>query len=319
MQPKLKSFNRPFVGKPSPSKYLGSRLEGFSFYDVQHIDLSVDEEGKLVKSSSSTISIKLKEIRENIYSDLVNNLNRYLKGEGIKISYSFEEYIDIQLKTLGIRDHQRLIIKIVHTTPRQSIISTLCRIYNDNTNIHIAIDSYFLGKVRWISVIANSILLLITLFTILVSIPIVLAAIFSLGNSGNSQSNLIFAFILWLSGILTISLPPIGSIIYLYYSWFPVLAAVIDGEGLMKAIKSRFHNNRIDNLFDRDDVLGYLNSLLPFIGERLDTVFKENGFPKENIHEKILLAIKNSKGVTVNNSGFMFGFQIGNNNAQENY
>lgn len=310
IRPIRRNINTPFIGKNSPAQYIGVNLSDFLI--SQNLFISRDG-GNDITATTETANILIK-AREKIYYDVIENLN-YLtsfndREEGVKTSYYFEEYGDASLNTNSIPDRQRWIIRIIRITPRQTRISSLCRFYTNGVNLYIGIDSYFLGRIRWASVAIHSFLLLIFGVTFLLGLLPTLWAIWTIAT--NPLSILV---------LIPSILPIIISGLYLYFSWFPVVKALLDGESFINALKFRFHDRKFRNLFDKDDVLTYLKALLPFILERVKAVLESYGIKDPNVYktlDEISERIKEQQINVVNNSGFMSNFQVGGSNVQNN-
>ncbi|NES92960.1 MAG: hypothetical protein F6K13_29140 [Okeania sp. SIO2B9] len=229
--------------------------------------------------------------------------------EGMKTRHILYEYQDEWLKLRSKPDRERWVIRILHETPRQTIISTLCRFYTNGTNLYIGIDSYFIGRLKIWSLVFHTVLLFFFGLWFLIGIITNIGTIFLV----ITDPMLIASFFMT---ILFMIIPGL----YLYLSWFPVAKAMLDGESFMAALKHRFNDNQFQNMFDEDDVLTYLKSLLPFILQRLKVVLKEYGIEDQDVYKKldgIIAGIENQQ-ISFNNSGVMFGVQFGNNNSQKN-
>ena len=306
LQPQQKTINFPFFGKKDPSQYLGLWLENFaiSFYPYSNISTS-----EIVDESKQDVT----EIRKKIYEDLLENL-KFLTGinesqEGVKIRYFLYEYQDERLKLRSKPDRERWVIRILYETPRQTMISTLCRFYTNGTNLYIGIDSYFIGRLKIWSLLSHTLLLLVFGLWFLIGIVTNIGTIL-----------LVIVNPLLIASLFVTILSVIIPGLYLYFSWFPVAKAMLDGESFMAALKHRFNDDQFQNLFDKDDVLTYLKSLLPLILQRLKIVLKRYGIDDPNVYKKldeIIASIENQQ-ITFNNSGPMFGVQFGNNNSQNN-
>jgi len=331
IQPKRRNINTPFLGTSSPSEFLGVKLKNFSFSQLFFIgdknneneennenilkqEIVIADKNNSIEKENP-LELKMITVREEIYQNIVVNQNSFIsfkdKKEGIKTTYSFYKYEDFSLKTQFKADRERLVIRIERTTPRGTILSTICRIYTTGTNLYIAIDSYLLGKTNVLSLIIHTLLLL----------PF--ASIF-LGSIAGSLAGLVilltnlFSFdvkVLLLTGILPLLSPAIPSL-YLYFSWFPVIKALFNKEGFKAALKHRFHNKNFSNLFDEDDGLTYLKSVTPYIFEQIESTLFSHGIKEPERFAEITKAILSQPAVSIINSGSMFGFQIGNNNVQ---
>jgi len=308
-QPKKKSINTPGIGKKSPAQYIGVILSNFS---ISHY-LFIPPSGSGSIESLNDLRKNVKSIRTKLYERIINQLSDLIslsdQEEGVRTTYYFEEYEDYWLRFNNKPDRQRWVLRIVRITPRNTIISTLCRFYTSDTNIYIGIDSYFLGKIRVLSIVFHSLLLLFFLPSFLLgSLGVIGAFLFS---PKSAEFTITFAW-----GILNL----LTGGPYLYFSWFPVVKALLDGESFMAALKSRFHDKMFRNIFDEDDVLTYLRSVLPLTLEQLTVVLKEHGIDNEDVFKKLdeLIEVTKNKEMTFNNSGSIFGLQLGNNNIQKN-
>ncbi|NMG20956.1 hypothetical protein [Brasilonema bromeliae] len=313
VQPNIKTINTPFIGIIGPSQYLGVKLTNFSF---SQLFLVRDQNN--ANEKESPLKQQITKAREKMYENIVNNLNGLIslndKEEGVKTIYVFDKYEDFFLKTQFRPDRERMVIRITRITPRETRVSTICRIYTTGTHIYIALDSYLLGKINIFSLVIHTLLLLIFVPMFFTGLLGFLGALVLLLPTLFNPSN-INALLAVFSGLLLPFIPGL----YLYFSWFPVVKALLNKESFKAALKHRFHNRRFTNLFDEDDGLTYLKSVTPFIIDQITNALASYGIKDETIFSKlneIKEAILAQPTISLNNSGIMSNVLIGNNNFQ---
>lgn len=332
--PITRTINTPFLGTSSPSEFLGVKLDNFSFSQLFIINEPKNEDNeneinneniskqKIVISGKNNsiekdipLQQKIIKIREEIYVNIVKGISNFLsyndKEEGVKTNIHFFKYQDFSLKALLKQDRERLVIRIQRTTPRGSTLSTICRIYTTGSNLYIGINSYLLGKINTLSLIINTLLLLIFAPIFLGTIVGFLIALGILLSHQVSTD----VKVLFLNSIIPLFSPTIPGL-YLYFYWFPVIKALLNKQGFIASIKHKFHKKNFTNLFDEDDGLTYLKSVTPYIFKQIESTLLIHGIKEPDRFAEITEAILSQPKVNITNSGFMFGFQIGNNNVQ---
>jgi len=314
--PKKITINAPFIGISDPPQYLGVKLNNFSTSQLFYIKDTNQDNKK-----ENSLKQELTEIRDKIYLSIIDNIND-LKNpkdieEGIKTNDYFNVYDDFVLKTRFRRDRQRLVVRITRITPRETRISTLCRFYTSGNNLYLVVDSYLLGQLNILSLVINTILLISILPLFFSGVLYFLGSlVFLLSNLSTSLEVKTLFLLLFLPAI-----SPIIPGFYLYKTWVPVLKSLLNKENFLSALKHKFHNRNFSNLFDEDDGLTYLKTVVPYILEQAENTLRDCGITDNNIFNKfdeLKKAILSQPKIAVNNQGSIFGLQIGDNNNQQN-
>ncbi|MDJ0599764.1 MAG: hypothetical protein QNJ37_13090 [Crocosphaera sp.] len=144
----------------------------------------------------------------------------------------------------------RKYLKIEYSTARSTQVTTLTRCLIHGDNLYIALDSYVLGGLKIKALIIQTVISFLSLY---------LATIF----------------------------PPLSILVfvYLYFTWIDVFRATRQKPGLMYGLRCKFNKSLDLGLFNTDDTLMFLKSLLPIVTSTVREVFRSNGIPLEGIED----------------------------------
>ncbi|MCI5140286.1 MAG: hypothetical protein D3909_00785 [Candidatus Electrothrix sp. ATG1] len=265
---KITLFNRGWFDRKDPSERIGQYLSCFSLYQVYND----------VKD--------LKKIKENIYDELLKNINNNTPDY---IKTSLVEFADLQNKHV---EGERKYIVIERETPRKTQAKILIRFLELNDKLYLGIDSYILGKFSLWEFIKR---LLLTYFVLavvnVINIPFFFIAAF-IGKMA--------LFNLYLSGF---------SLFIGVFMWIDVIRGFLHHKRCGLAFRQCFNKIPDAESFNTDDIFMFFKGILPIVVSTIKTTFKENDI-EYNTLDDFLVSVTNTNNMqTIINNASNQGVQ----------
>lgn len=252
----VKVFNRGFLDIHDPTDFAGIGQPGFSIAHTYMVDKQ-----------------QLPLICDELYAHVLDKLQAEAVG---KVTLRTTDYLDGRHQN---REQPRKYIVVEHNTNRGTRSSIFIRFLPFGDNLYVAVDSYVLGSINWLSVLVRALITLVPVFIIFAYLSIT-AAMYSLtaqfNQYGQRQSSGLGA------GFFCCFVP---LVFFLLLLWIDVFRAFKQHGNVTLALRQNFSHAPNDQSFNVDDVLMFFKSALPLVIFSVRDVFETYDLPLHTLDD----------------------------------
>jgi hypothetical protein len=253
----VKVFNQSFLDIHDPTEFAGVLQPQFSIaytytVDKQHLPAICDE--------------LYTHVLEKVYAESVG-----------KVSLRTVDYVDGRYSG---REAPRRYIVVESDTNRGTRSSIFIRFLPFGENLYVAVDSYVLGTVDWLSVFMRGLITLIPILIIFAYLSVT-AALSAFTGQFNQYGQRSSGGGLG-TGFFCCCVP---AVLFLLLLWLDVFRAFKQHGNLALALRQNFSKTPNDQSFNVDDVLMFFKSALPLVIFSVRDVLKGHGLEFQTLDD----------------------------------